>query len=121
MVGAHHVDIGHAARAPLDDELQDDPPERHASGLTLRNAQSLPPVSMCTRMLPWLLPVGLLGTVALISLSSAFAYLLAGIWCWLVFPCVAAYVCAHSQADGGRNDGNGFRGGEADYWRTKLM
>ena len=74
-----------------------------------------------TCMLPWLLPVGLLGTVALISLSGALAYLLAGIWGWLVFPYVAAYVRARSRADGGPNDGNGFRNGEADYWRTKLM
>jgi uncharacterized membrane protein YgcG len=72
-------------------------------------------------MLPWLLPVGLLGAVALISLSGALAYLLAGIWGWLVFPCVAAYVRAHSRAHGGGNNRSGFRGGEADYWRTKLM
>jgi hypothetical protein len=75
----------------------------------------------CTWMLPWLLPVGLLGTVALISLSGALAYLLAGIWGWLVFPYVAAYIRAHSRADGGGNNGNGVRDGEADYWRTKLM
>ena len=72
-------------------------------------------------MLPWLLPAGLLGTVALISLSGALAYLLAGIWGWLVFPYVAAYIRAHSRADGGGNNGNDFRDGEADYWRTKLM
>ena len=72
-------------------------------------------------MLPWLLPAGLLGTVALISLSGAFAYLLAGIWGWLVFPYVAAYIRAHSGADGGGDNGNRFRDGETDYWRTKLM
>jgi hypothetical protein len=73
-------------------------------------------------MLPWLLPVGLLGTIALISLSGPFAYLLAGIWGWIAFPYVAAYVRAHSRADeGGNNNGNGFRDGEADYWRTKFM
>jgi|SRR5580700_12276310 hypothetical protein len=74
-----------------------------------------------TCLLPWLLPVGLLGTVVLISLSGAWAYLLAGIWGWLVFPYVAAYIRAHSRADGGPNNGNGFPNGEADYWRTKLM
>jgi hypothetical protein len=31
------------------------------------------------------------------------------------------YIRAHSRADGGGNNGNGFRDGEADYWRTKLM
>ena len=72
----------------------------------------------CTWMLPWLLPAGLLGTVALISLSDAFGYLLAVIWGWLVFPYVAAYIRAHSRADGGVMNG---RDGEADYWRTKLM
>ncbi|MGO9900338.1 MAG: hypothetical protein ACLP0J_11720 [Solirubrobacteraceae bacterium] len=72
-------------------------------------------------MLPWLLPAGLLGTVALISLSGAFAYLLAGIWGWLVFPYVAAYIRGHSRADARGNSRNGVRDGEADYWRTKLM
>lgn len=72
-------------------------------------------------MLPWLLPVGLLGTVALISLSGVWAFLLVGIWGWLVFPCVAVYIRARSRADGGGNNGDGFRDGEADYWRTKLM
>jgi hypothetical protein len=72
-------------------------------------------------MLPWLLPAGLLGTVVLISLPGAFAYLLVGIWGWLVFPYAAAYIHARSQAHGGRIDGNAFPDGEADYWRTKLM
>jgi hypothetical protein len=78
---------------------------------------------MCTWILPWLLPAGLLGTVALISLPSPFGYLLVGIWGWLVFPYVAAYIRAHSRdGDGGvRHNSNGFRDNEADYWRTKLM
>lgn len=101
--------------------LQDDPPEGHVSGLPPRNARSLPPVPISPWALPWLLPAGLLGTVVLISLPGAFAYVLAGIWGWLVFPYAAAYICAHSRADGGRIDGNGSRDGEADYWRTKLM
>ena len=65
-------------------------------------------------MLPWLLPAGLLGVVALMSLSGAWAYLLVGLWGWLVFPYVAAYIRAHSREADGRDD-------EADYWRTKLM
>lgn len=72
-------------------------------------------------MLPWLLPAGLLGTVALISLPGVFAFLLTGIWGWLVFPYAAAYIHARSRADGGRMDGDGFCDGEADYWRTKMM
>jgi len=70
-------------------------------------------------MLPWLLPAALLGTVVLISLPGAVAYLLAGIWGWLVFPYAAAYIHAHSRPDRGRIDGRGD--GDADYWRTKLM
>jgi hypothetical protein len=38
-----------------------------------------------------------------------------------VFPYVVAHIRAHSPADGGGNNGNGFRDGEADYWRTKLI
>jgi hypothetical protein len=72
-------------------------------------------------MLPWLLPAGLLGTVVLISLPGVFAFLLAGIWGWLVFPYAAVHIRAHSRSDGGRMDGNGFGHGETDYWRTKLM
>lgn len=72
-------------------------------------------------MLPWLLPVGLLGTVVLISLPTPFAFLLVGIWGWLVFPYVAAYINSHSRSDGGRNHGNDFPDGEADYWRTKRI
>jgi len=72
-------------------------------------------------MLPWLLPAGLLGTVVLISLPGVFAYLLAGIWGWLVVPYAAAHVHAHARRDGDRTDGDAFRDGEADYWRTKLM
>lgn len=73
---------------------------------------------MCRWMLPWLLPAGLLGAVALISLPGLLAYVLVGIWGWLVFPYVAAYIRAHSEADGGGN-GNGFGDGDPDYWRTR--
>jgi hypothetical protein len=72
-------------------------------------------------MVPWLLPAGLLGTVVLISLSGALAYVLVGIWGWIVFPYVAAYIRAHSRSDGGPNNANVFGDGEMDYWRTKLM
>jgi hypothetical protein len=78
-------------------------------------------VSIPTWMLPWLLPAGLLGTVALASLSTPFAYLLTAVWGWLVFPSVASYLHAHSRAGGGRHSGNDFPDGEANYWRTKMM
>jgi hypothetical protein len=79
------------------------------------------PGAVCTWILPWLLPVGLFGTVAVISLPSPFGLLLAGVWGWVAFPCVVVYIRSHSRADGGRNNGDGFREDEADYWRTKLM
>jgi hypothetical protein len=47
-------------------------------------------------MLPWLFPVGLLGAVALISLSNVFGYLSAVVWGWLVFPSVA--LCIRSRS-----------------------
>jgi len=72
-------------------------------------------------MLPWLFPVGLLGTVALISLSNVFGYLLAAVWGWLVFPCVALYIRSRSHPRRGTSNGNGFRDADADYWRTRSM
>ena len=77
--------------------------------------------SMCALVLPWLLPVGLFGTVALISLPSPFGYLVAGIWGWVAFPSVVAYIRGHSLAGGGRNSRSGSEDDQADYWRTRLM
>ena len=94
-----------------------DSSEGHASGIPPSDGESLRPASW-TWLVPWLLPAGLLGTVVLICLPGAFAFLLAGIWGWLVFPYAAAYVHAHSRADGRRIGGHD---GETDYWRTKLM
>ena len=77
--------------------------------------------NLCTWMPPWLLPAGLLGTVALISLSGVWAYLLVGIWGRL---CVSVCRRVHPRSFAGRRGGNnrnGLRDGEADYWRTKLM
>ncbi len=72
-------------------------------------------------MLPWLLPVGLLGTVVLISLPGVLGFLLVGLWGWLVFPYLAVCIRAHARTDGGNSYGNGLRGGETDYWRTTRM
>jgi hypothetical protein len=76
--------------------------------------------SVCTWTLPWLLPAGLFGTVAAISLPSPFGYLLVGAWGWIVFPYVVVQVRAHSRVRG-PNNGDGSRDDEADYWRTRLM
>lgn len=53
-------------------------------------------IDRSTWMLPWLFPVGLLGAVALISLSNVFGYLSAVVWGWLVFPSVA--LCIRSRS-----------------------
>ena len=77
-------------------------------------------IDRSTWMLPWLFPVGLLGAVALISLSNMFGYLHAR-WGWLMFPSVALYVRSRSHAGQGTSNRNAFRDAHADYWRTRLM
>lgn len=53
-------------------------------GRTFPDAKSRATVSICTWLVPWLLPVGLLGPVALIS-PSPFEFVAAGIWAGLCF------------------------------------
>ena len=72
-------------------------------------------------MAPWLLPVGLLGTVALISLSNAVGYLLTAAWGLLVFPALVLYIRSRSRTRGGASNRNGFPDADTDYWRTRLM
>lgn len=72
-------------------------------------------------MLPWLLPLGLLGTVALISLSNLLGYILAGVLGWVLFPYGAAYIYSHARTSGARNNGSPFNDDDMDYWRTKLL
>ena len=72
-------------------------------------------------MLPWLFPVGLLGTVALASLSTVFGFLLLTVWGWLVFPSVALYISSRSHSGQGASSRNALRDADADYWRTRLM
>ena len=72
-------------------------------------------------LLPWLFPVGLLGAVALISLSNVFGCLLAAVWGWLVFRSVALYIRSRSHAHQGTSNRNAFRDADAHYWRTRLM
>jgi hypothetical protein len=67
---------------------------------------------------PWVLPVGLLVTVALVSLfPSLSAALLPLVWGWVVFPVGLIYL---------RSRGRGRARGalddiDIDYWRTKLL
>ena len=52
-------------------------------------------------MVSWLLPVGMLATVALVSISTMFAYLAAAVWGLVFFPHAAAYISARTgTADG---------------------
>lgn len=71
-------------------------------------------------MLPWLFPVGLLGTVALISLSNVAGYLLAAAWGWLVFPSIALYIRSHSHTRRGTSNRNAVPDADVNYWRTSL-
>ena len=72
-------------------------------------------------MLPWLLPVGVLGTVALISLSNVLGYILVIVWGWIVFPYGAAHIRAHAHTTGTHKTGSPLSGDDMDYWRTKLL
>ncbi|MGA8634846.1 MAG: hypothetical protein WB805_08325 [Candidatus Dormiibacterota bacterium] len=77
-------------------------------------------VNRSTWMLPWLLPVGLLGVVALISLANVLGYLLVMLWGWLVFPFVALYIRSRAQARRGVRIRDAFRDdADTDYWRTR--
>ena len=68
-------------------------------------------------MLPWLLPLALLLTVALVSLFPTLpASLLSVIWGFLVFPFGLIYF--RSRA---RGPGEGLQEADTDYWRTKLL
>jgi hypothetical protein len=80
-----------------------------------RGTRTVRLASVCTWVLPWLLPVGLLGVVGLLSLSGTLGYVLAGIWGWLAFPYLAAYIRSRSS-----RGHSGFRADESDYWRTRL-
>ncbi len=72
-------------------------------------------------MLAWLFPIGLLGTVVLLSVSNSFGWVLAMAWGWLVLPYVAANVHSRSRIRRGGGNGNGFEDVDTNYWRTKLM
>jgi hypothetical protein len=72
-------------------------------------------------MVPWLLPLGVLGTVALISLSNLLGYVLVLVWGWVLFPYGAAYIRSHARTAGAHEDGSPLGDDDdVDYWRTKL-
>ena len=72
-------------------------------------------------MLPWLLPLGVLGAVALISLSNALGDMLAIVWGCIVFPYGAAHIHSRARTTGTRENGVPLSGDDMDYWRTKLL
>lgn len=66
-------------------------------------------------MLPWLVPLGLLVTVALVSLFPSLpASLLPVVWGFLVFP--VGLICYRSRD---RSTGRKLDETDTDYWRTK--
>lgn len=109
--------VGRADQPARDRDL----PESRESGVTRRQVRSVLSASDWTWVLPWLFPLGLLGTVALISLANALGYLLVTAWGWLVFPFVAACIRSLSRASRPGSNGNGLRDDATDYWRTKSM
>ena len=73
-------------------------------------------------MLPWLLPVGLLGVVALISLANVLGVLLVMLWGWLVFPFLALYIRSRARARHGVRIRDAlWDDADTDYWRTRSM
>ncbi len=71
-------------------------------------------------MVPWLFPLGVLGTVVFISLSNVVGYILVMVWGWVLFPYGAAHIRAHVRTPGALNNGSQFSADEIDYWRTHL-
>jgi hypothetical protein len=62
----------------------------------------------------WLFPLGLLGTVALVSLGSVSGYLLTALWGLVLFPHGAAWVGRRLRDPNGDNS---FADEDVDYWR----
>ena len=72
-------------------------------------------------MVGWFLPVGLLVTVVLISLSNVPAYLAVLAWGWVVFPYGAALVRSRARTRGGARDVSGLDDLDTNHWRTRLL
>lgn len=68
----------------------------------------------------WLLPLGLLGSVVLLSLGNVFGYLLATAWGFVLFPHGANYIRTRSRRRGDGGDENGVHDVDTHYWRTTL-
>jgi len=72
-------------------------------------------------MLFLLFPVGVLTTVALISVSSAFGYLLALVWGCVFLPHGVAYIRSLARVGRGERAQNGSNEDETRYWRMTQL
>ena len=61
-------------------------------------------------MLPWLFPLGVLVTVALLSVSGVFAFALTVAWGWVLFPFGVRYIRSLTRTPGDADD-------DHSYWR----
>jgi hypothetical protein len=68
----------------------------------------------------WFFPVGLLGTVVLVSLATVAGVLLAVVWGFVAFPLGTAYIRHHGRSPDGRSGENGLDDVDTRYWRTTL-
>ncbi len=67
---------------------------------------------------PWVLPVGLLVTVALVSLFPSLpAALFPLVWGWVIFPFGLSYLRSRGR---GRPSG-ALDDNDTDYWRTTVL
>jgi hypothetical protein len=72
-------------------------------------------------MVAWLLPVGLLVTVVLISVPGLPGILAALAWGWIVFPSGARLLRSHARSRGHGGDAGGLDDPDTNYWRIKLL
>lgn len=68
-------------------------------------------------MAQWMFPLGLLGTVVLLSISSVAGGLLALAWGFVLVPHAARYIHTHAR---GHADTDGVDDVETHYWRITL-
>jgi hypothetical protein len=65
----------------------------------------------------WIFPLGLLGTVVLVSINPVAGGLLALAWGFVLVPHVGKYIHTHSRGD---DDTGGADDIDTHYWRTTL-
>lgn len=69
-------------------------------------------------MKQWIFPLGLLGTVVLVSISSVAGGLLALAWGFVLVPHAGKYIHTHSRGHDATGAANDI---ETHYWRTTLL